>query len=268
MRTFPAVSALRASTLRGNLRFHELGMKLPVSVQTVLDAAAAVTMIAAGSAILWWLYQAPTVSQRPSTPSIPLPNDPVSLEGAPVEGSTAAKVGMLVFSDFECPYCRTFAQEILPSFRSKYVNTGLVKLAFRHLPLPNHPWAKPAAEFSGCAAEQGRFWTAHDKLFATSERDDAALLSLAASIGLDMNRYSDCLARIGTTVDSDRDLARRLGISGTPAFLLGKLQSDGSMKVVTIIRGTQPISAFASAIDPLLDQAAIPRLPPAVALRW
>lgn len=103
---------------------------------------------------------------RGGRPAPPLPAQPLSISDAVVKGSERAKVVLIAFSDFECPYCSRFAKDTLPVLDEKYVRTGRVRVAFRHLPIESiHPTAFKAAEASECAREQGRFWEMHDRLF-------------------------------------------------------------------------------------------------------
>lgn len=84
----------------------------------------------------------------------------------PVLGKNDAKVTLIEFSDFECPYCRSFYKDTELQIRKDYIDTGKVKLFYRHYPLPFHPSAMPFAIASECANEQGKFWEMHDKIFS------------------------------------------------------------------------------------------------------
>src|SRR3989344_6166493 len=85
----------------------------------------------------------------------------------PILGSKDAKVTLIEFSDFECPFCRNFYKDTELSIRKEYVDTGKVKMLYRHYPLPFHPSAMPFAIASECANEQGKFWEMHDKIFTS-----------------------------------------------------------------------------------------------------
>lgn len=94
----------------------------------------------------------------------------VEVGNAPIEGNANAAITIVEFSDFECPFCESFYTNSLKLIRSEYVNTGKVKLAYRHFPLTFHPNAQKAAEAAECANEQGKFWEMHDKLFSVQAR--------------------------------------------------------------------------------------------------
>ncbi|OGH14525.1 MAG: hypothetical protein A2687_05700 [Candidatus Levybacteria bacterium RIFCSPHIGHO2_01_FULL_38_26] len=83
----------------------------------------------------------------------------------PPLGDQNAKVTIVEFSDFECPFCRQFFTGTFPQIKSEYIDTGKVVMYYRHYPLPFHPLAQPFALASECANEQGKFWEFHDKIF-------------------------------------------------------------------------------------------------------
>lgn len=83
----------------------------------------------------------------------------------PVLGDENAPVTIVEFSDLECPFCEQFFSGAYPQIKKDYIDTGKVKMYFRHYPLPFHPMAKPAAVAVECANEQGKFWELHDRIF-------------------------------------------------------------------------------------------------------
>src|SRR5712691_1751168 len=94
-----------------------------------------------------------------------LPRDPISIANEPVMGDRAAKVAVIEYSDFQCPFCARYAKETFPQITSDYVDTGKVKYAFHDLPLDFHKYAFKAAEAAHCAGDQGKFWEMHGLLF-------------------------------------------------------------------------------------------------------
>ena len=167
------------------------------------------------------------------------PRVTVSDDGRPSKGPAGAPVQIIEFSDFECPFCfrvnPTVAQ-VLSTYGDR------VRLVYRHLPLPNHPNARPAAEASGCANEQGRFWEYHDRLFANQSRLAAAdLKQHAADLGLDTAKFNTCVdsRRFQKDVDADLDAAQLLGVSGTPHFFING----------RALSGAQPLESFKAIID-------------------
>ncbi|MEX2272213.1 MAG: DsbA family protein [Vicinamibacterales bacterium] len=191
---------------------------------------------------------------RPVRNSPPLPKEPVSLQGAALQGRPDAPIAIIEFADFECPYCAKFARETWPVLRERYVASGQVLMAFRQLPLENiHRFAMTAAESAICAGRQGRFWDMHEVLFQNPKRLDAASVrDYGKSLGLDSAAFVSCLeGEAVEQVRADQDAARSLGISGTPTFLLGRTQPNGMVLVTERLGGAAPVAMFAEALDRL-----------------
>ncbi len=93
----------------------------------------------------------------------------VAVGSAPVKGDANAKITIVEFSDFQCPYCARFFTQTYPQIEKDYIDTGKVKLVFKQFPIAAiHQYAQKAAEASLCAKDQGKFWEYHDKLFLAS----------------------------------------------------------------------------------------------------
>jgi protein-disulfide isomerase len=164
----------------------------------------------------------------------------VAVAGAPVRGASDARVTVVEFSDFECPFCKR-ATGTMTSLLEKY--SGKIKLVYRDFPLESiHPLARRAAEAARCARDGGKFWEYHDVLFAESPKlapDD--LKRYAVQVGLDAGKFDACLSS-GThsaDVQSDIDEGQRLGITATPVFFINGRS----------VRGAQPAETFARVID-------------------
>ncbi|OFV90915.1 MAG: hypothetical protein A3H95_10850 [Acidobacteria bacterium RIFCSPLOWO2_02_FULL_64_15] len=155
------------------------------------------------------------------------------------KGPASAPIEIVEFSDFECPFClraHPTVQQVLASYGDK------IRFTYRHYPLSNHPHARPAAEASQCAAEQGQFWPYHDLLFADPSRlTDADLKARAVQLGLNAAQFNACVdtRKFKDDVDADVRAADAVGVDGTPAFLI-----NGRM-----LSGAQPIEAFKRLID-------------------
>jgi protein-disulfide isomerase len=147
----------------------------------------------------------------------------IALDKGAATGPTDAKVVLVEYSDFQCPYCKEVQTTITQILRD-YPND--VRLVFKHLPLEIHQFAFQAAQASFCAGRQGVFWPYHDALFDADTLSVELLGSLAAAEGLDIDRFQKCLGspESRTAVLADIAEARKLGISGTPTFLInGKI---------------------------------------------
>ena len=103
-----------------------------------------------------------------------LPHDPTiiwpTVDDDAVLGDLSAPVTMIVFGDFECPYCSQAFKTSEAQIRKEYVETGKVKMIYRDFPIAGHLSAIPAAEAAGCAHEQGKYWEYHDALFENQDR--------------------------------------------------------------------------------------------------
>jgi protein-disulfide isomerase len=138
-----------------------------------------------------------------------------------VRGDPRAPVTVLVFSDFECPFCGR-ANPTLKLVEQAY--GADVRIVWKHQPLPFHANAIPAALAAEAAREQGKFWEMHDKLFEHQRALGADTFErLARELGLDASRFKASLAdpRLKARIEQDQALAQRVGASGTPTFIVG-----------------------------------------------
>lgn len=151
--------------------------------------------------------------------------DPVEIAtaGAPTRGPRTAKITVVEFSDFECPYCVKAVGEIA-AIMAAYPKD--VKLVFKQFPLDMHPHAEMAAEAALAANDQGKFWEMHDKLFANAQRlSHDTIFAIAQSLGLDMMRFTRDMEsrRFRAAVAADMAEGDKIGVFGTPSlFIDGK----------------------------------------------
>jgi len=140
----------------------------------------------------------------------------------PVRGENRARVTVIEYGDFLCPFCRT-EQADLKTFLAKYRDR--VRLVWKDYPLEElHAESVNAAEAARCAQEQNAFWQMHDALFANQERLGADVyMELAVSLQLDLGRFQECLSsdRTISLVTAAAAEARQLGIDGTPYYFFG-----------------------------------------------
>ncbi|MCL2179285.1 MAG: thioredoxin domain-containing protein [Proteobacteria bacterium] len=157
----------------------------------------------------------------------------------PSMGAEKAKVTIVEFSDFECPYCRQGAKtvaEVVKAYPEQ------VKLYFRQFPLDFHPKAPKAAQAALCAHEQGKFWEYHDVLFENQDKLEVGeLKEHAKALSLDDAKFAECLdsERHAETVQKDMEAGRAMGISGTPAFFINGI----------LLGGAYPIEKFKEMIE-------------------
>ena len=152
----------------------------------------------------------------------------IATADAPVRGAPMAKITIVEFSDFECPYCGA-AHPALSSLLSQF--DGQVNLVFKNFPLDGHKNAMPAARAAVAAQLQGKFWELADRLFEHQRELNAeSIRELAKEAGLDMSRFDADLASpvVQERVDRDKKEGTSLGIQGTPSlFVNGRPYKEG-----------------------------------------
>jgi len=147
---------------------------------------------------------------------------------APAFGPQFAKVTIVEWSDFQCPYCSQAAPTV-EKVREAYGND--VRFVFRNLPLPMHPNARIAAQAAMAANAQGKFWPMHDRLFANQRAlDRDSLERTAQALGLDMARFRADIdsAEIKSRIDADMKAAAEVGVHGTPTIFVNGRVSSGA----------------------------------------
>lgn len=195
---------------------------------------------------------APTPQAAPP----PLPTAPISFEGSASRGNVNAKLTVVEFSDFQCPFCGRYARDTFEQLDHDYVATGKVRYVFRHYPIEKiHPNAFKAALAGECARQQGKFWELHHRLFANQQAlADVDLLNHAKAVGMDGAGFQRCVVMgpITAKIRQDLDEGTRAGVTGTPTFFMGVVQKDGKLKTLKKVPGAAPYATFKSAIDTLL----------------
>jgi len=153
---------------------------------------------------------------------------PVPLEDSPARGPATAEVTIVVFADFECPFCAR-GQETIDKVLARY--KGKIRLVFKHNPLAFHSHAFLAARAAMAAHAQGKFWAYHDALYETEARFDGQdLQRIARRLRLDMGRFRDALGstQFDAQIARDQQLAMLLGAHGTPAYFVNGRPIEGA----------------------------------------
>jgi protein-disulfide isomerase len=225
--------------------------------QSAVDVFVTVAILVAVGVVIWRNWP------PPPPPPIPLPAEPIAVHGAATKGNPGAPMVLMEYSDFECPYCGSFARDTLPNIDRQYFATGKVLFVYRHITPPTHRRAVPAAVAANCAGRQGKYWEMHDRLYANqTELDDASLSAHASAVGIDAAAFKACQAdpAIADEIARDTAEARRLRISGTPAFFVGEMQPDGRVKVTGSLRGAVPLADLQTVLDAQLGEGLLARL--------
>lgn len=167
--------------------------------------------------------------------------NPVKIEAgkSPSKGPDTAKVTIIAFSDFQCPYC-TRGKDTLEQIAKAYPND--VKIVFKNLPLPFHQQALPAAKAALAANNQGKFWEMHDKLFDNQQKLNPAYYEeVAKELKLDLEKFKKDMAspEVAKQIDEDKEIAAKNEIQGTPGFFVNGVA----------VKGAYPFDHFKMIID-------------------
>jgi protein-disulfide isomerase len=180
----------------------------------------------------------------------------IAVDDDPVLGDPKAKVTIIEFGDYQCPFCRAFWKDTFPRLKKEYIDSGRVNFVFRDFPQNGHAEAIAAAMAAECAEDQGRYWPYHDKLFREQDRRgqpdevvrfrSAELKRWAADIGLDGPTFNECLdsGRHEAEVKKDYDDAAAVGMKGTPVFFVNG----------RAILGAHPFATFQKVIEEALSR--------------
>lgn len=199
-----------------------------------------VTAGSGGLALFKSAPSTPTVAAAPAAPSIAPDAEPTSVtveirKDDHIRGNVKAALTIVEYSDFQCPFCQRFAptlQKALDEYKDK------VRLVYRHFPLDSiHPYARPAAEASECASEQGKFWEYHDALFARQdELSNDFWVKLAGDLKLDVNKFKSCFdtGKYKQRVETDSQDAVAKGGRGTPYTIIGTTPISGALPYESI----------------------------------
>jgi protein-disulfide isomerase len=176
------------------------------------------------------------VTQEPTFTRYDIPTD-----GYPSFGPDDAKIVIVEFSDFQCPYCRRFHEDTYKALLNAY--PGKIRFVYRNLPLPPnmHPEAMSAAVASLCANDQNAFWDYHDKLFSSATLSEETYIQYATDLKLNVEDFTACLSssKHDEFIQQDMDFSSNLGVQSTPTFFVNGLA----------VIGAQPLTTFQTLID-------------------
>ena len=164
-----------------------------------------------------------------------------------VRGNKDAKVTIIEYSDFECPFCGSFhptMQQVMAQYGDK------VRWVYRHFPLSFHPSAGPAANAAECASEQGKFWEYADELFANQQSlSDTFYKQLATNVGLNVTNWESCYtaSKYENKIQLQAQEGANAGVTGTPGSFI--IDENGN---AIPIKGALPFSSVSAAIDQML----------------
>ena len=165
----------------------------------------------------------------------------IPTEGYPSLGPEDAEIVLVEFSDFQCPYCQRWHEQVYQPLLAAY--PGQIRVVYRNLPLTSiHPDAMSAAVAAMCAQDQASFWQFHDKLFSGEYGlGRSAYTQYATDLGLDTNAFNTCLdsGKFDDFIQQDMNFSLNLGVQSTPTFFINGLA----------VVGAQPIDVFKQVIN-------------------
>lgn len=169
-------------------------------------------------------------------------------------GSSDAKIAMVEFMDFQCPYCVRYAKQVFPALKKRYIDTGKLRYGIRDFPLDFHTKAEAAAIAANCAGKQDKYWEFHDELISNSKSlGDELYRSLGEKYKLNIEKFTACRSDPKSSLGVQEDLSygTEVGTRGTPNFFIGRIVGDSIVDVVQI-SGSRPIETFDRAIQQAL----------------
>ena len=181
----------------------------------------------------------------------------IDLKGAPEKGSKDTKVAVVEFTDFWCGFCARFAKDTLPQLNKEYVDTGKVRYYVKDFAAQRGP---KVSEASHCAAEQGKYWQLHDKLFQNyGKYSDSEIAQYVQQAGADPTIFQKCAEsdRYAKIVRDSMEQGTAAGVDGTPTFMLGVIDPADPTKLKTVrtVVGAQTLDQFRAAIDAVIESS-------------
>ncbi|MEK7127594.1 MAG: DsbA family protein [Patescibacteria group bacterium] len=196
------------------------------------------------------------LAENTQAPPAPVPQKPASINvnvtaDDPVLGKASAKLTIVEFGDYQCPFCGRFFKEVQSAIVKDYVDTGKVKFVYKNLAFLGKE-SVDAANAALCAKDQNKFWEYHDKLYTSQNGENQGAFSLtnlkqfASDLGLNSLKFNACLdaQKYDSQVKADVAEAGKNGFTGTPSTVVG---------TVPVI-GAQPYSQFKTIIDQELEK--------------
>lgn len=174
--------------------------------------------------------------------------------GSPILGSSDAPITIVEFGDYQCPQCNNWYHNVKPDIEKNYIQTGKANLVFVDLAFYGHD-SKKAAQATYCADEQGKYWEYHNMLYSNQRgiNDGWAstenLKGFASTLSLDVDLFNSCLDsnKYQKRVDSNIQVAKNNGASGTPTFII--VSASGTQEKIA---GAQPFPVFKQVLDSMI----------------
>jgi protein-disulfide isomerase len=213
----------------GNARSKAHGRPRRLSVGLLLVGGVSLTLV-----VIALILVVGSGNQQSAVEGADYAGIPAAWQNRNVLGDPEAPITLQAWEDFRCPACAAFNQRVKPGLVENYIASGDLKLEFRHFPLQQHePGASLAAQASECAADQGLFWSYHDRVFQETSNGPTAfiaerLIDYAVELNLDKSAFTQCLMSQThlSTVTESLQAAQAAGFSGTPSVLVDGILID------------------------------------------
>ena len=221
--------------------------------QPVIDLATSFMMLFATAVLIWQYWP----RSRPA--DLPLPKTPISIAGTASIGDARAEAIVMVFTDFECPYCAQFALGPVRQLSDTLIRDGKTAILIRHYPIEQiHTSAFPTAVAVECARQQDKFEEVHEFIFErqTMLKDMVAdsFQLVVKAVGLDGVQFLGCIngSEAADRVRADLAQARRLGVAATPSVIVGRRVQGDRAQLVERVNGPLTAAAVGASVEEIL----------------
>lgn len=201
-----------------------------------------------------------SLDARPVAPAAPQAAAPVSDKvdmvfpaGGFSVGKDNAPLVLVEYTDYQCPFCQRYHNDAFAQIKANFIDTGKLRYISRDYPLPFHENARRSATAARCAAEQGKFWELRHTMIVNANQLQADKLGgYAQSVSLDVPKFQACVDSDKYRAAIDKDIAEgtAAGVSGTPSFVLGRIE-NGKLQGVRMV-GAAPYAQFEAKIQDML----------------
>jgi len=205
-----------------------------------------------------------TLETRPVAPAPPAAPAPVSdkvsmafTSGGFSVGKENAPLVLIEYTDYQCPFCQRYHNDSFAQIKTNFIDTGKIRYISRDFPLPFHENARRSATAARCAAEQGKFWELRHTMIVNANQLQADKLGgYAQAASMDVPKFQACVDSDKYRAAIDKDIAEgsAAGVSGTPSFVLGRVE-NGQLQGVRMV-GAMPYAQFEAKIQDMLKQTA------------
>jgi protein-disulfide isomerase len=169
----------------------------------------------------------------------------------PVLGSPTAKVLVVEFTDFQCPFCKKYGLNTFPQVREQLIEKGKVQYVVRDFPLGFHDKAKLASLAANCAGKQNAYWDMKQRLLGGQENlDKPFYVEQSQALKLNQEKFTACMDSkdMLAAIDKDVAYANEVGVQATPTFLVGRIEG-GNVTDIKAVSGAMAFESFVQTVE-------------------